>query len=158
MDLRQQLMRDEGVKLHAYRDSLGYWTIGVGHLIDPTKGCQPPPEMTYPDGPGVVTERCVITQDVCLRLLDADIAGKMAELRKALPWVDALSEPHRGVLLNMAFNMGVKGLLKFTDTLRLVQKGQYAEAANKMLLSRWATQVGARARRLAQQMRTDTWV
>ncbi len=36
--ITQQLRRDEGEVLHAYQDSLGYWTIGIGVLIDKRKG------------------------------------------------------------------------------------------------------------------------
>jgi lysozyme len=56
------------------------------------------------------------------------------------------------VLVNMAFNMG-GGLLSFVNTLAAIQRGDYNAAANGMLASRWATQVGARATRLADMMR-----
>ena len=157
MNLRQQLSRDEGRVLHAYKDSLGYWTVGVGHLIDPSKGATPPIDMTRPDGPDVISIRCTITDEVCDRLLDDDIANKTQRLTAQLPWLAILDDARRGVLLNMAFNLGVSGVLAFKDTLHLIQIGQYHAASLAMLKSKWATQVGSRANRLARQMDIGVW-
>lgn len=136
--IKTQLHRDEGVKDHAYVDSEGYLTIGVGRLIDKRKG-------------GRLTPREIEF------LLDNDIEEKEDELRAKLPWYDDLDEARRGVLLNMAFNLGVDGLLKFARTLESVKLGRYAAAAEQMLQSKWATQVGDRAVRLSKQMRSGTW-
>jgi lysozyme len=57
------------------------------------------------------------------------------------------------VLVNMGFNLGPEGLLGFRRTLRAVEEGRYADAAEGMLRSKWARQVGARAVRLAAMMR-----
>lgn len=136
--IKVQLRRDEGVKDHAYTDSEGYLTIGVGRLIDRRKGGRlRPHEIDY--------------------LLDNDVAEKEGELRAKLPWYDDLDEARRGVLLNMAFNLGVEGLLKFVRTLESVRLGRYAQAAEQMLQSKWARQVGPRAERLSKQMRTGLW-
>lgn len=136
--LRDQLIRDEGYKPSAYTDSLGYTTVGVGHLIDARKGGR------LPDS---------IIQD----LLDYDIRDTIGKLFVALPWISQLSTVRQSVLVNMAFNMGVDGLLEFKHMLEALQAGNYYESANQMLNSKWATQVGSRATRLAQQMQTDQW-
>jgi lysozyme len=138
MTLRDQLIRDEGDIPHAYQDSLGYWTIGVGRLIDARKGG------------GLSKEEREF-------LLDNDIKAKTAELLKAAPWVSKLDEVRQAVLLNMAFNLGVPGLLKFKNTLAMVQSGEYEAASKAMLKSLWAKQVGKRAERLALQMETGIW-
>ncbi|MBA4357965.1 MAG: lysozyme [Desulfovibrio sp.] len=132
--LAQQLLVDEGFVPHAYRDSLGYWTIGVGRLIDERK-------------------RGGITRDEALVLLGNDIRRHWAELTGALPWVDAAPEAVQEVLANMCFNLGLAGLLKFRQTLAHLEAGRYPEAAEEMLRSQWAEQVGARAGRLAQRLR-----
>ena len=137
--LTAQLRRDEGVKAAAYQDHLGYWTIGVGRLIDsrkPGAGLRPD-EIDY--------------------LLRNDIADRVQALTKALPWFDRLDEARRGVLINMAFQLGTAGLLGFKSTLALVAAGKYTEAAEQMLKSKWATQTPARAKRLAEQMKTGEW-
>lgn len=137
--LTAQLRRDEGIKATAYQDHLGYWTIGVGRLIDsrkPGAGLRPD-EIDY--------------------LLRNDIADRVQALKKALPWFDRLDEARRGVLINMAFQLGTAGLLGFKSTLALIVAGKYAEAAEQMLNSKWATQTPARAKRLAEQMKTGEW-
>lgn len=134
----KQLRRDEGERLAAYQDHLGFWTIGVGRLIDARKGGG-------------------ITQDESAYLLANDIEKRRDELLRLLPWAAALDDARFGVLLNMAFQMGVAGLMKFQNTLRMVQGGDYDGAATNMMLSIWAAQTPERARRLSAQMRTGVW-
>lgn len=57
----------------------------------------------------------------------------------------------------MSFQLGIAGLLGFTNTLELVRKGQFSDAADNMLLSKWATQTPNRAKRIAKQMKTGVW-
>lgn len=137
--LAAQLEREEGRVAHAYQDHLGYWTIGVGHLIDKRKG-------------GALPDYIVDA------LLDHDINAKTAEVEAALPWVRTLDEPRRAVLIGMAFQMGLAGLLGFKNTLARVRAGNFEGAASGMLNSKWATQTPARAHRMAEQMRTGQWV
>lgn len=137
--LTEQLRRDEGTRATAYQDHLGFWTIGVGRLIDsrkPGAGLRPD-EIDY--------------------LLRNDIEDRVQALTKALPWFSALDDARRGVLINMAFQLGTAGLLGFKSTLALVAAGKYAEAAEQMIKSKWATQTPARAKRLAEQMKTGEW-
>ena len=83
-----------------------------------------------------------------------------AELASRLPWMARLDPARRRVLQNMAFNLGVgepggrKGLLGFRNTLGMIERGEYAAAADAMLKSLWARQVGQRAVRLSNTMRT----
>ena len=137
--LTAQLRRDEGTRETAYQDHLGFWTIGVGRLIDsrkPGAGLRPD-EIDY--------------------LLRNDINDRVAALTKALPWFAKLDQARQGELINMAFQMGTAGLLGFNSTLGLVRDGKYAEAAVQMLKSKWANQTPERAKRLAEQMKTGEW-
>lgn len=138
-ELARQLRGDEGVRAQAYKDHLGYLTIGVGRLIDerkPGSGLRPH-EIDY--------------------LLRSDIDDRIDQLSRRLPWFMQLDSARQGVLLNMSFQLGVDGLLGFRNTLRLVEQGEYARAAENMLLSKWAQQTPERARRMAEQMRTGQW-
>ena len=137
--LLRQLQRDEGFKDHAYQDHLGYWTIGFGRLIDERKEGH-------------------ITLEEGLFLLNNDIDNKTEELLKRLPWVNDLDDARKGVLVNMAFQLGVDGLLKFKNTLELIKNGKYKEASDAMLDSLWAKQTPNRASRLSAQMKTGEWV
>lgn len=139
-DITRQLKADEGFKRTVYQDSLGYWTIGVGRLVDPSRS------------------------DSGLRdseiefMLRNDVEDRITALGRVLPWFLELDEARQGVLVNMAFQLGVKGLLGFSTTLNLISKGQYAEAADQMLKSKWAQQTPVRAARLSQQMKSGKWV
>jgi len=137
-NLEEQLRLDEGEKLSAYQDHLGFWTIGIGRLIDARKGGG-------------------ITAEESSYLFNNDVKTKTAEVRRALPWFDSLDEARQGVLLNMAFQMGTAGLLGFKNTLAMVKAGDYKGAAAGMLQSLWATQTPQRAKRLSVQMETGKW-
>lgn len=133
--VRAQLRVDEGFVPHAYQDSLGYWTIGIGRLVDKRKGGG-------------------ISEDEAEMLLDNDLAKVEGELLGELPWVAGLDSARKQVLANMAFNMGMPTLLTFRATLAAVQRGDYAKAADQMKASKWRSQVGARADRLIAMMQT----
>lgn len=135
MDIYKQLIRDEGNVPYAYQDSLGYWTIGIGFLIDKRKGGRLPKEVS----------------DFWLNYEVDKVRG---ELSKRLPLYNKLDNVRKDCLVNMAFNLGVNGLLNFKKTLKLVEQGDYSSAATEMLDSRWANQVGDRAKRLSEQMRS----
>ena len=130
LDLKIELTRDEGLRLKPYRDTVGKLTIGIGRNLDDVG----------------------ISQDEAMHLLDNDIARTTAALDKAIPWWRSLNDVRQRVVVNMAFNLGVAGLLGFKNTLAAMQAGRYADAAGGMLASKWATQVGERAKRLAAMM------
>lgn len=139
MTLAEQLIRDEREILHAYPDSEGYWTIGVGRLIDCRRGGG-------------------ISHDEALFLLQNDVMRVTSQLAETFPWTQVLDDARRGVLLNMAFNLGIHGLAEFRMMLGAAEQADWETAAQEMLNSEWAAQVGGRAVRLAQQMRTGQWV
>lgn len=137
--LLADLRRDEGLELTAYPDPISHgepWTIGYGH--------------TGPD----VREGLQITLDQAETLLAGDAQAAQRGLDRTLPWWRTLSDPRQDVLVNMAFNMGVAKLLKFTETLAALKAQRYAGAALDMLDSDWARELPERSRRLSQQMLT----
>lgn len=132
MTLIEQLLLHEGIRLKPYKDTVGKLTVGVGrNLAD--KG---------------------LTKDEALYLLTNDIADATAECRRYIEFFDTLDEVRQRVLIDMAFNMGIHGVLGFKTTLGHIAAGRYDAAAESMLQSKWATQVGRRAHRLAQWMKT----
>lgn len=137
-ELTKQLRRDEGEVLTAYQDHLGYLTIGVGRLIDKRKGGG-------------------ITPEESAYLLSNDIDKREAELLRRAPWMANLDPVRFGALLNMAFQMGVDGLLGFKNTLAMVRGGDYEGASSGMLESTWAKQTPERAKRISDQMKTGVW-
>lgn len=149
MDIIEQLKRDEGCKLHVYDDAtgkpitkgsvvVGYPTIGIGRMVDLSKGGG-------------------LSQEEAEYLLQNDVQRVTRELIRSLPWFVELDDARKGVLLNMAFQIGIGGLLKFSNTLSLIKQGKYLAASNEMLDSTWAKQTPARAQRLSKQMATGIW-
>lgn len=135
MDIFEQLKRDEGVRIKPYTDSVGKLTIGVGRNL---------------------TDVGLFEKEI-QTLLENDVAFARAGVNVHFPWSGQLDEARRGVLVNMAFNMGIWTLSGFTKFLAAVQGAHWEIAAGEMLDSTWARQVGVRAVRLAQQMRTGEW-
>lgn len=133
--LKKHLTRDEGKVPHAYTDSEGYLTIGVGRLIDRRK-----------DGK--------LSEDEMNYLLDNDIHRHTGDLISAHPEVQSLDEVRQEVLVNMCFNLGIGKLNEFRKMWGYINADDFKAAADEMLDSKWATQVGLRATRLSAAMRT----
>ena len=143
--LAAQVKAAEGFRLAAYRCPAGALTIGYGHNCgaSPVAGVREPGDR--------------ITQIQAETLFEADLATAVWAVRQNHPWVTGLNAARQAVLYDMAFNMGIKTLATFVNTLRLIKDGDYAGAARNMLLSKWARQVGRRAIRLARQMESGEW-
>lgn len=137
-NLIKQLRDEEGEVLSAYQDHLGFWTIGVGRLIDKRKGGG-------------------ITKEESEYLLSNDISKVNAQLDINMPWWRKLDEPRQAVLQGVAFQMGIAGLLGFKNTLKMIESGDYEGAGKGMLNSLWAKQTPSRAKRMSEQMRTGEW-
>lgn len=144
--LVQELRDDEGEVLKVYADHLGWLTVGVGHLVDVRKGANPAPFGK------VLKLGDTITTEQSEQLLLADIAEKEKQLDARAAWWRRLSDNRQRVLLNMAFQLGVDGLLAFKNTLSKMGVGDYDGAAAGMLASKWAQQTPNRAKRLAARM------
>lgn len=129
--VRAQLVIDEDLRLKPYTDTVGKVTIGVGrNLTD--KG---------------------ISRWEAFSMLDADISEAERDCAALFQNYDQLADNRKAVLLNMAFNIGRDRLAGFRLMRQAVEAGDWGRAADEMLNSTWAGQVGIRAKRLALQMR-----
>jgi len=140
----EQLTRHEGCILHTYRCPAGKLTIGVGHNLE----ANPIPD---------IRPNMKITHERALKILKADCISIASQLDKHISWWRTLTPPRQAVLLNMAFNMGIQGLLGFERTLKAIKVGDYEDASGRMLNSLWAKQVSKRAKELSRQMLTGEW-
>jgi len=150
--LEAELVRDEGEKLKVYRCTMGKRTIGVGRNLDDV-GIRAVETARL----GITLVRCLangITRAESRALLAGDIDGCEADLDRKLPWWRGLDPVRQRVLLNMTFNMGIRTMLTFKNTLRFVEAGDYRRAAENMRASKWRAQVGERALRLVRMMET----
>ncbi len=130
--LAEQLKQHEGLRLKPYTDTVGKLTLGIGRNLE-DKG---------------------ITEQEALFMLNNDVDYFYSQLNKRLTWFNKLDDARQNVLVNMAFNLGIRGLLTFKMTLSLIEYGDYNNAATEMLNSVWAYQVCQRAIELSKQMAT----
>ena len=133
--LRAMLERDEGRRTKMYLDSEGVPTIGIGHNL---------------------RDRAISDHAVDV-IFEDDLRETEQELAASLPWVAHLDEVRYCVLVGMAFNLGVAGLLGFKRMLDAIQSSNWDKAADEMRDSKWAGQVGARATRYERLMLTGSW-
>jgi len=129
--IEEQLVLHEGLRLNPYRCPAGKLTIGVGRNLE-DKG---------------------ISMAEALFLLRNDVEEVRTQLER-YPWYTQLDPVRQKVLIDMAFNLGIGGLMQFRKMLAALEAGDYGKTADEMLDSKWARQVGKRAQRLAEMMRT----
>ena len=124
------LEQQEGFRAKPYRDSRGFLTVGFGTNLD-----------------------AGITRDQGRALMQCQLDANEPALL-AFPWFAGLDLVRRGVIENMAYNMGVSDVLGFEDMIAAIEAKDWPEAARQMRASKWAVQVGDRAKVLAQIMET----
>ena len=128
--LADQLIEHEGFKTELYYDHLGNPTIGVGHLLT-----EPMSETT-----------------IGLMLLE-DIKRAEVDLDAVLPKWREFQEARRLALLDMMFNLGKPRFCKFVNMIQAIKAGDWKEASNQAIRSKWRRQVGKRAVRIARMLR-----
>ena len=129
--LREDLTRHEGSESVVYNCTGGYATIGVGHNLE-----------TKP-----------LSQAAIDQILTDDINDAVTECERAIIGFSGFPPTVQEALVNMAFNLGITGLLRFTNTLAYLEDHKWLAAADEMLDSRWADQVGNRAIEISNMVR-----
>ena len=140
--LREQLKIDEGVEYRVYLDHLGYKTLGIGHLVVPG-------DLEY-DAP-VGTH---ISEDRVNEIFDKDVITYIDEAKKVFGNLEGMPEEAQQVIVNMCFNMGAPRLSQFKKFIKAIHDEDWATASVEMLDSRWANQVGDRANRLSDRIKS----
>lgn len=134
-ELQRSIETHEGWRDRAYLDSEGIWTIGYGRNLQELK----------------------IDKATGERWLQQDIASAAKDARRFPEWGDLRSPARQDVFIEMVFNMGATRVAGFRNMLRAIRENDWSTAAKEMLDSKWARQVGNRAARLAEQMRTGAY-
>jgi lysozyme len=136
--IRELLKRHEGVKTHAYKDHLGYVTVGVGRCLE--------------EGVGLG-----LSDDEIDYLLQNDIDRCWKELSTEYEWFDDLDSVRQEALVNLSFNIGQTRLRGFVKALGHMAEGRYVEAGDEFYDSKWATQVGDRALEVCQMIKSGEY-
>jgi lysozyme len=145
--LFEELKQEESYELEVYRCTAGHPTVGVGHNLDAD------PAIEILGKKLKVGDK--ITDEQALRLFEKDISKTIADVNKRIPFFKDLSAPRQYVLISMAFNMGVAGLLEFKNTLAALKAGDITGTVLGMKASKWFRQVKTRGAKLIKIMQSD---
>ena len=136
---KARLMEHEGNVLHCYPDSLGFFTIGIGHCIDKRKSGQLKPKFIQ-----------MIFED------DLEDAASQAAL--SFPWFEDLDHVRQDVIVMLVFNMGIGNLGGFRLMIDAIKRKDWTKAAWELNNSLWARQVGHdRKVELCEALEKGTW-
>jgi len=154
----EQIKEDEGFVSHAYLDSMGKSTIGYGFNLE-----KPGSESALV-GAGIeksladlINGESFLTPEEASRLMMSELGSYEDSAKRFVgkeTW-ENLSENRRGILLNMAYNMGEATLSEFKKLKAAIKQGDWKEAQIQMRDSRWSRQVKKRADRLIARMGQD---
>ncbi len=156
----KQLSIHEGLRLNPYRDTKGYWTIGIGHCIDPKITGD---EYSFDH---FMSNGC--SNEEAMNLFNRDLNNVIYQLDRRIVWWPWLDEIYQRILIDMCFNLGINGLCNFKRMLDHLSNFNYEAAADEMMyqdgrtknaLSDWYKETGSRSRRLVKWMREgiESW-
>ena len=128
----EQLKVDEGYRPRVYLCSANVQTVGYGHNLEDTD----------------------IPEHIAAALLDWKVAQVTSECTR-FDWFDGLSAIRKEVIINMVFNLGFTGVSKFKNMIAAIYAGDWPDVGHEMLDSKWHSDVGERAERLARMMVND---
>ena len=133
--LIEQLKIHEGFRSNVYTCSGGKKTCGYGRNL----------------------EDIGISEEEAEMLLKNDIYEATNQLLNAFPWMATFSDVRISAMINFTFNVGIGTVKTFTKSIDALKKEDFNLAADMMLDSRWANQVGDRAIQITEQIRTGRW-
>ena len=128
----------EGVETYAYKCSENKTTIGVGRNVDKAGGLG-------------------LSDDEVDYLLQNDIDRVILELDSEYDWFSDLDDVRQDAMIDISFNLGQTRLRAFKNALSAMSEGDWDEAADQFMDSRWSEQVGIRAKNLTEMIRTGEY-
>lgn len=133
--LMGQLRRHEIFHGFPFADERGMLTIGYGRRL-----------AAHP-----------LTQEEGAHLLERDLRWLQPRLIYTYPIVDSIGPVRRAALLNMAYSLGITGIIGLTQMWAAIEAGAWNEAADEIMGSYWARQTKSRAHDIAYMLRTGEW-
>lgn len=136
-------IREEGYRKKSYKDTKGYWTIGVGHFL----------------GAERKWEGLVWAPEQIMTTLERDISNAEQDARQMFPQWERFDEGMKLAMTDMVFNMGINSFRGFKNTIRMIHNGKFKEAAANAALSKWATiDVPNRAKRVLELIKAAHYI
>ena len=137
-DLMERIKKHEGFVPKIYKDSLGFATIGYGHLVLP--------EEQWEEGKEYSKEQLE-------HVFKTDFNNAVGQATGLMDGMN-LDDKAREVIIEMVFQLGVGGVGKFKKMWEALRNKDYGEASFQMMDSRWAKQTPNRAESLSKVMRS----
>ena len=131
-DLLSRIKHHEGFRKSVYQCTEGYDTIGYGFAIKDLE----------------------LDEDLAEEILIRKVEILIKRVRKKFDWLDSVPHEVQGVLVEMAYQMGLSSVCKFKKALHAMQMFQWKLAATELLDSRWAKQTPNRAKELSNIIRS----
>lgn len=129
---KEHLIQEEGLKLKAYKDTVGIWTIGVGN--------------TYYENGTKVKQGDVITKDRALSLMDTVVKSFEDNINKVVKV--PLNQNQFNALVSFSYNIGKAGFNGST-LLKLLNSSKYKEASEQFI--KWTKQKELTNRRIREK-------
>ena len=124
----EDIKKHEGFKSKVYKCTEGYDTIGYGFAI----------------------KDLVIDKDLADLILMKKLHEMLERILIAFPWFQNINDEAKSVVINMCYQLGIRGFSKCKKTIYLLETEQYKEASVEMLDSLWAKQTPNRAKELSE--------
>lgn len=147
----KQIKIHEGVRRQVYTDTTGHRTIGVGFNLE-REDAERVLRSVGANYQDVIRGEYQLSTDQMRLLFEHDLKTVEDEARRAIRNYDELGDTRQRVICDMVFNLGLTGFLKFKNTRKHIEAERWERAANGMLNSKWARQVGNRAKMLANML------
>ena len=128
----EDIKKHEGFEPKVYKCTQGYDTIGYGFAI----------------------KDLVIDKDVADLILMKKLHKLLERVLIAFPWFKDIDDKAKAVIINMCYQLGLRGFSKFKKTIYLLETEQYEDASIEMLDSLWAKQTPNRAKELSETLRS----
>lgn len=147
--LIERLEFHEGYRANKYICTGGKTTQGIGHNLD--------------NNPLNETEKIIIkdlnhwTKSEARFVLSNDIEKCKLMLDNMVRGFNKLDDERQYALVDMCFQLGINGLLKFKKMLKAIEVGDFEEANKQCLDSSYAKQTPSRANRIARLIKTGVW-
>ena len=138
-EIKKMIIRHEGIRNRPYQDSLGLWTVGVGHLIG--------------DGKSLPQEwNREFSNDEIMKMFNEDYASHRLAAQR-IPSFDKLNTKGQGALTDLTFNMGASWIDKWPMLKKQLASQDVSAAAANLEGSKWYGQVGGRAPEVVNLLR-----
>jgi lysozyme len=134
--LIEQLKIHEGFRSNVYTCSGGKKTVGYGRNL----------------------QDIGISEEEAEMLLKNDIYEATNQLLNAFPFMATFSDVRISAMINFTFNVGIGTVRKFSNTIEYLKNEDWEAAADEMMDSKWAEQVGDRSIQITEQIRTGRWL